>query len=120
MKRTVRDREEHSCPIRPPLGNVIGQSLADLRRILHFDATNSQKRSLGHPALSLVSVATQAVPLDPDILGVTLDELAGRKESAEPQIHNAELHRLYRKVDQLSDQDQQALVIVLDSLVKRS
>jgi hypothetical protein len=29
-------------------------------------------------------------------------------------------HRLYRKVDQLSDQDQQALVIVLDSLVKRS
>ena len=55
-----------------------------------------------------------------DILGVTLDELAGRKESAEPQIHNPELHRLYRKVDQLSDQDQQALVIVLDSLVKRS
>jgi transcriptional regulator with XRE-family HTH domain len=55
-----------------------------------------------------------------DILGVTLDELAGRKEAAEPQIHNPELHRLYKKVDQLSDQDQQALVIVLDSLVKRS
>jgi len=30
------------------------------------------------------------------------------------------LHRLYKKVDQLSDEDQQALVIVLDSLVKRS
>ncbi len=53
--------------------------------------------------------------------GTTLSmRLAGRKESAEPQIHNAGLHRLYRKVDQLSDQDQQALVIVLDSLVKRS
>jgi hypothetical protein len=27
---------------------------------------------------------------------------------------------LYKKVDQLSDEDQKALVIVLDSLVKRS
>lgn len=55
-----------------------------------------------------------------DILGVTLDELAGRKEPAEVEIHNPELHRLYRKVDQLSDEDQRALVVVLDSLVKRS
>jgi hypothetical protein len=31
--------------------------------------------------------------------------------------HNSELHRLYKKVDQLSDEDQPALVIVLDSLV---
>jgi hypothetical protein len=30
------------------------------------------------------------------------------------------LHRLYKKVDQLSDEDQKALMIVLDSLVKRS
>jgi hypothetical protein len=35
-------------------------------------------------------------------------------------IHNPELHRLYQKVDQLSDEDQRALVILLDSLVKRS
>ena len=56
-----------------------------------------------------------------DILGVSLDELAGRKEpNGDAQIHNVELHRLYRKVDQLSDEDQKALVIVLDSLVKRS
>ena len=55
-----------------------------------------------------------------DILGVTLDELAGRKDLSEPHIHNHELHRLYKKVDLLSDEDQQALVIVLDSLVKRS
>ena len=38
----------------------------------------------------------------------------------EPQIRNHELHRLYKKVDQLSDEDQKALVIVLDSLVKRA
>ncbi len=53
-----------------------------------------------------------------DVLGVTLDELAGRKSvSGEGQIHNPELHRLYKKVDQLSDEDQKALVVVLDSLV---
>ena len=39
---------------------------------------------------------------------------------AESLIHNHELHRLYKKVDQLSDEDQKALVVVLDSLVKRS
>ena len=56
-----------------------------------------------------------------DTLGVSLDELAGRKDVAsENAIRNPELNRLYKKVDQLSDEDQKALVIVLDSLVKRS
>jgi transcriptional regulator with XRE-family HTH domain len=56
-----------------------------------------------------------------DILSVSLDELAGRKDVAsETAIRNPELGRLYRKVDQLSDEDQRALVVVLDSLVKRS
>jgi len=56
-----------------------------------------------------------------DILGVTLDEMAGRSD-APPQfvIRNPELNRLYKKVDLLSDEDQSALVVVLDSLVKRS
>jgi hypothetical protein len=35
-------------------------------------------------------------------------------------IRNPELNRLCRKVDQLSDEDQRALLVVLDSLVKRS
>ncbi len=56
-----------------------------------------------------------------DVLGVSLDELVGRKSvNGEGAVHNHELHRLYKKVDQLSDEDQRALVIVLDSLVKRS
>lgn len=56
-----------------------------------------------------------------DILGVTLDELAGRKDvRSETAIKNPELNRLCRKVDHLSDEDQRALVVVLDSLVKRS
>ncbi len=56
-----------------------------------------------------------------DILGVTLDELAGRTEaSPEARIKNPELNRLYSKVDLLPDEDQRALLVVLDSLVKRS
>ena len=45
---------------------------------------------------------------------------AGRRANDDAAIHNPELHRLYKKVDQLSDEDQKALTIVLDSLVKRS
>lgn len=56
-----------------------------------------------------------------DILDVTLDELAGRTETNnEARIKNPELNRLYRKVDLLPDEDQKALLVVLDSLVKRS
>jgi hypothetical protein len=54
-------------------------------------------------------------------VGVSLDELAGRKDvSSENTIKNHELSRLHRKVNQLSDEDQMALWVVLDSLVKRS
>lgn len=50
-----------------------------------------------------------------DVMGVALDELAGRKSvSGEGAIHNPELHRLYKKVNPLSDEDQKALVVVLD------
>jgi transcriptional regulator with XRE-family HTH domain len=57
-----------------------------------------------------------------DILNVTLDELAGRQEGAgaEPRSKNPELHRLYQKVDSLTDEEQKALLVVLDSFVKRS
>jgi len=57
-----------------------------------------------------------------DLLEVTLDELVGRTEPHEPdlKIRNPKLHQLYREIDRLSDEDQKALVILLDSLVKRS
>ena len=46
-----------------------------------------------------------------DLLDVSLDELAGRKDAnGESKIHNPELHRLYKKVDQLSDEDQKPLL----------
>jgi hypothetical protein len=54
-------------------------------------------------------------------LDVSLDELARHREAnREPQIRNPKLRRLYKKVDLLSDEDQKALLVVLDSLVKRS
>ena len=56
-----------------------------------------------------------------DILQTSLDELAGRREpSAEVQVYNPKLHALYREMNHLSDEDQQALIILMDSLVKRS
>jgi transcriptional regulator with XRE-family HTH domain len=56
-----------------------------------------------------------------DILQVSLDELAGRKEpSPELKIRNYELRRLCQQCDDLADEDQQALIVMMDSLVKKS
>ena len=57
-----------------------------------------------------------------DLLEVSPDVLVGRKEPVEDavKIRNPELHSLYREIDRLSDEDQQALVVLLDFLVKRS
>ena len=56
-----------------------------------------------------------------DVLDITLDELAGREPvNDDSAIHNRELHQLVRQVDQLSDDDQRALIAVMDGLVKRT
>jgi len=56
-----------------------------------------------------------------DILQVSLDELAGRSVSiTEPKIHNSELLNLYQQVDSLPDASQQALVLVIDGMVKQA
>jgi transcriptional regulator with XRE-family HTH domain len=57
-----------------------------------------------------------------DILQVTLDELAGREsiKSVEFRVRDPRLHSLYKEIDTLSNEDQQALVVLLDSLIKRS
>lgn len=55
------------------------------------------------------------------ILQVSLDELAGLTATkSEPRVRNPKLHALYQQMDGLSDEDQQALIILMDSLVKRS
>lgn len=56
-----------------------------------------------------------------DILQVSLDELAARSASiTEPKIHNIELLNLYQQVDNLPDASQQALVLVIDGMVKQA
>ncbi|MEH6462264.1 helix-turn-helix domain-containing protein [Chitinimonas sp. JJ19] len=56
-----------------------------------------------------------------DVLNVTLDELTGRAEVAHaPTVHNPKLYALLEEVDALPDAEQQALIILMDSLVKRA
>ena len=56
-----------------------------------------------------------------DILQVSLDELAGRSASiTDPKIHNIDLLNLYQQVDNLPDASQQALVLVIDGMVKQA
>jgi len=58
----------------------------------------------------------------PGALGVPgcgLDELVGRQaQISEPAIKNAELHQLVQEVDQLPDREQQAVIIMLDGLLR--
>jgi transcriptional regulator with XRE-family HTH domain len=56
-----------------------------------------------------------------DVLNITLDELTGRtKDTKAPAVRNPKLHGLLEEVDKLPDEDQQALIILMDSLVKRA
>ena len=56
-----------------------------------------------------------------DALNVSLDELTGRVDSTQaPSVHNPKLYALLKDVDRLPDEDQQALIILMDSLVKRA
>jgi hypothetical protein len=52
---------------------------------------------------------------------ITQTRLAGLQAAkSEPRVRNPKLHALYEQMDGLSDEDQQALIILMDSLVKRS
>ncbi|MCX2796478.1 hypothetical protein OQJ62_16320 [Microbulbifer thermotolerans] len=63
----------------------------------------------------------EELPLTADVLQVTLDELVGRKPpSEEVKLKNYELHILCQQADNLPDADQQALILVIDSFVKKS
>lgn len=93
--------------------NITQSRLAEL---LDVDPRVYNRWERGNAAPQLDTVIKIA-----DILQVSLDELAGRKEpSSELKIHNYELYNLYQQVDNLSDEDQKALVLVIDSFVKKS
>lgn len=56
-----------------------------------------------------------------DVLSVSLDALVGRAEpDNEPVVRNAQLHELIKQTDGLADADQQALIQVMDGLIKKT
>ena len=56
-----------------------------------------------------------------DVLQVSLDELVGRKPvSSEVRIRNHTLNSLWQQADALPDEEQQALILVIDSFVKKT
>ena len=57
-----------------------------------------------------------------DTFQISLDELVGRADLKAPdfKVRNPKLHDLYRQIDVLSLDDQHALEVLLDSLLKRS
>jgi transcriptional regulator with XRE-family HTH domain len=82
---------------------------------VHPRVYNRWERGGGAPRLDfLIKLA--------DVLQVSLDELTGRAPLAEPdfKVKNPKLHALYRQIDRLSAEDQHALLILLDSLIKRA
>ena len=56
-----------------------------------------------------------------DILQVNLDELLGRAPvTSKPIVRNPKLMEIYHELDHLSDEEQQAVITLIDSLVKRA
>ncbi len=89
---------------------------ARLAELLEIDprAYNRWERGGNVPHLdTLIRIA--------DLLQVTLDELVGRSEpSGELKIQNHELHVLCQQADGLPDEEQRALILVMDGLVKKT
>lgn len=93
--------------------NLTQARLADLPSI-HPRVYNCRERNSSTLRLeTLIKIA--------DVLQVTLDKLVGRKPpSEEVKLKNYELHTLCQQANNLSDADQQALILVIDSFVKKS
>ncbi len=55
------------------------------------------------------------------VLQISTDSLLGLEATKDtPMIHNPRLHALWQQVDSLSDEDQQALYVLMDSILKRA
>jgi transcriptional regulator with XRE-family HTH domain len=88
---------------------------ARLAELLEVDRRvyNRWERGASLPQLDAVVRIAQ-------VLQTTVDSLVGLEPPTAPRIHNPRLHALYEQMDSLSDEDQQALIVLMDSLVKRS
>ncbi|OTA18462.1 transcriptional regulator [Xenorhabdus vietnamensis] len=55
-----------------------------------------------------------------DVLQVSLDELVGRIDTSnDVKIRNPDLHELWQQADALPDEEQKALIMVIDSFVTK-
>ena len=93
-----------------------GMTQARLAELLDVDRRvyNRWERGAAVPQLDTVVRLAQ-------VLQLSVDSLVGLEAFKEvTRLHNPRLHALYQQVDGLSDEDQQALLILMDSLVKRA
>ncbi|MDC9595126.1 helix-turn-helix domain-containing protein [Xenorhabdus sp. IM139775] len=86
--------------------------LADLLAV-NRRVYNRWERGSSVPQLDTVVKIAQA-------LQMSIDALVGLEEPKAPKIHNPKLQALYEQIDSLSDEDQQALIVLMDSLVTRT
>ncbi|AKH64118.1 MULTISPECIES: helix-turn-helix transcriptional regulator [Photorhabdus] len=88
---------------------------ARLAELLNVDRRvyNRWERGASVPQLDAVVRIAQ-------VLQSSLDSLVGLEPMTPPQIHNPRLQALVMQMDSLSDEDQQALIVLMDSLLKRS
>ncbi|QXF32717.1 hypothetical protein CE143_05705 [Photorhabdus luminescens] len=88
---------------------------ARLAELLNVDRRvyNRWERGASVPQLDAVVRIAQ-------VLQSSLDALVGLEPMTPPQIHNPRLQALVTQMDSLSDEDQQALIVLMDSLLKRS
>ncbi|CDL81266.1 helix-turn-helix domain-containing protein [Xenorhabdus szentirmaii] len=86
--------------------------LADLLTV-NRRVYNRWERGSSVPQLDTVVKIAQA-------LQMSIDALVGLEAPKAPKIHNPKLQALYEQIDSLSDEDQQALIVLMDSLVTRT
>lgn len=89
---------------------------ARLSELLEVDRRvyNRWERGTSVPQLDTVVRLSQVLQLSVD----SLVGLEATKEEA--HVHNPRLHALFQQMDSLCDEDQQALIILMDSLMKRA
>jgi transcriptional regulator with XRE-family HTH domain len=119
MEATKIDWTDDVAPITlkiRDLRQARGISQARLAELLEVSPVILSRWELGRSVPRVDAIVKIA-----ELLDVSVDAILGRATTqAEPRLRNPKLHSLYKEVDHLSDDDQQALVVLLDSLVKRS
>ncbi len=112
---------------RPKIAETFGQRLARLRKARGFTQTelgqlvNLSQRMMTYYERRNAWPPAHLLPRLAEILGVSLDELVGRRpiEDAPPRRHSR-LWRKLRAIEKLSKRDQQALLRTIDAFLRKA